>query len=161
MGFFDFMKGKKETVIAAPAKGECIPISEVADPTFAEEILGKGIAIKPSEGKFYAPSDGTITTAFSTGHAVGMSTPDGVEILIHVGIDTVKLKGEFFDMKVKDDQSVKKGDLLIEADLEGIKKAGYDTVTPVLICNSSDYSSIECKKSGMVVPGDQVITCAE
>lgn len=161
MGFFDFMKGKKETVIAAPVKGECIPISEVADPTFAEEILGKGVAIKPSEGKFYAPADGTITTLFPTGHAVGMTTPDGVEILIHVGLDTVQLKGQFFDAKVNDSQSVKKGDLLLEADLDEIKKAGYDTVTPVLICNSSDYSSVECKKSGMVEPGDGVITCAE
>lgn len=159
MGFLDFLKGKKETVIAAPVKGECIPISEVSDPTFAEEILGKGIAIKPADGKFYAPADGAVTTLFPTGHAVGMTTSDGVEILIHVGLDTVQLKGQFFSAKVEADQNVKKGDLLLEADLEEIKKAGYDTVTPVLVCNSSDYSNIECKTSGMVVPGDSVITC--
>ena len=77
MGLFDFMKGKKENVIAAPVKGECIPISEVADPTFAEEILGKGMAIKPTEGKFYAPADGTISTLFPTGHAIGLTTSEG------------------------------------------------------------------------------------
>lgn len=159
MGLFDFLKGKKGIAIAAPAKGECIPISEVADPTFAEEILGKGMAIKPSEGKFYAPADGTVTTLFPTGHAVGMTTQEGTEILIHVGLDTVQLKGRFFNTKVEANQAVKKGDLLLEADLDEIKKAGYDTVTPVLICNSSDYSVIECKKSGTVEPGEDVITC--
>lgn len=159
MGLFDFLKGKKEIVIAAPVKGECIPISEVADPTFAEEILGKGMAVKPSVGKFYAPADGEITTLFPTGHAVGMTTAEGAEILIHVGLDTVQLKGQFFSTKVETGQNVKKGDLLLEADLEEIKKAGYDTVTPVIICNSSDYSSIECKKSGTVEPGEGVITC--
>ncbi len=159
MGLFDFMKGKKDITLAAPVKGECIPISEVADPTFAEEILGKGIAIKPSEGKFYAPADGTISTLFPTGHAVGMTTPDGVEILVHVGLDTVQLKGQFFNVAVKADQQVKKGDLLLEADIEEISKAGYDTVTPMIICNTSDFSKIECKEGGMVSAGEDVISC--
>ncbi len=161
MGLFDFMKGKKETVLAAPVKGECIPISEVSDPTFSQEILGKGIAIKPADGKFYAPADGTISTIFPTGHAVGLTTSDGIEILIHVGLDTVELKGQFYSTKVEAEQSVKKGDLLLEADLAEISKAGYDTVTPMLICNSDAYSKIECKKDGMVEPGENVITCAE
>lgn len=161
MGFFDFMKGKKPAVLAAPVKGECIPISEVADPTFAEEILGKGMAIKPSDGKFYAPADGTISTLFPTGHAIGLTTADGVEMLIHVGLDTVNLKGQFFNTKVEAEQTVKKGDLLLEADIDEISKAGYDTVTPVLICNSDAYSKIECKKEGTVNPGDDIITCAE
>ncbi len=160
MGLFDFMKGKKGIVIAAPVKGECIPISEVPDPTFAEEILGKGMAIKPAEGKFYAPADGTVTTLFPTGHAVGLTTSDGVELLIHVGLDTVQLKGQFFTTKVEVNQTVKKGDLLLEADLEGISGAGYNTVTPVLICNSPDYSKIECRTEGMAEAGDEVITCA-
>ena len=159
MGVFDFMKGKKGFVISAPVKGECIPISEVADPTFADEILGKGIAIKPADGKIYAPADGTVTTLFPTGHAVGMSTPDGVEILVHVGLDTVQLKGQHFDTKVEVNQTVKKGDLLLVADIAEISKAGYDTVTPMLICNSDAYSTIECKKDGMVEPGEDVITC--
>ncbi len=160
MGLFDFMKGKKDNELSAPVKGECIPISEVADPTFAEEILGKGIAIKPTDGKFYAPADGVITTVFPTGHAIGMSTPDGAEILIHVGLDTVQLKGEHFNVLAKADQNVKKGDLLLEADIEEIKKAGYDTVTPMLICNSADYAKVDCKKDGSVEHGDTVITYA-
>ena len=160
MGLFDFMKGKKDIKIAAPVKGECIPISEVADPTFAEEILGKGMAIKPTDGKFYAPCDGTISTLFPTGHAVGLTTSEGVELLIHVGLDTVQLKGQFFNSKVEADQAVKKGDLLLEADIEEISKAGYDTVTPVLICNSDEYSKIECKTSGAIAPGEDIITCA-
>lgn len=159
MGLFDFMKGKKGIVLAAPVKGECIPISEVADPTFAEEILGKGMAIKPAGNQFFAPADGTITTVFPTGHAIGMTTQDGVEILMHVGLDTVQLKGQFFDTKVEANQSVKKGDLILEAEIEEISKAGYDTVMPMIICNSSDYSKIECKNSGTVEPGDDVITC--
>ncbi len=133
MGLFDFMK-KKGISLATPVKGECIPVSEVADPTFAEEILGKGIAIKPSEGKIYAPADGVVSTVFPTGHAVGVTTPDGVEILIHVGLDTVKLKGQFFRTKVEENQKVSKGDLLLEADIKEIAGAGYDTVTPVIIC---------------------------
>ncbi len=159
MGLFDFMKGKKGFVISAPVNGECVPISKVADPTFAEEVLGKGIAIKPSEGKVYAPADGVITTVFPTGHAVGMTTQDGVELLVHVGLDTVQLKGQFFKIIAQTDQEVKKGDLLLEADLDEISKAGYDTVTPVIVCNSSDYSQIDCKKEGTVAAGDEVITC--
>lgn len=158
MGLFDFMKGKKGTSLGAPIKGECIPISEVADPTFAEEILGKGIAIKPADGKVFAPADGTISTLFPTGHAVGLTTPDGVEILVHVGLDTVQLKGEHFKVTVEADQEVKKGDLLLEADLAEIRKAGYDTVTPMIICNSDELTDIKCKTEGTADIGDEVIT---
>ena len=134
MGLFDFMKGKKENVIAAPVKGECIPISEVADPTFAEEILGKGMAIKPTEGKFYAPADGTISTLFPTGHAIGLTTSEGVELLIHVGIDTVEMKGDGFRSHVKEGQTVRKGDLLLTMDLEKIKAAGHPSI--IMVGNS-------------------------
>ena len=161
MGLLDFMKGKKGNVLAAPVKGECVPISSVADPTFAQEILGKGIAIKPADGKIYAPADGVVSTVFPTGHAVGMTTPEGVEILIHVGLDTVQLKGQFFKILVEADQAVKKGDPLLEADIEEISKAGYDTVTPMIICNSSDFSKVECKTEGAVEVGAEVITCAK
>ncbi len=160
MGLFDFMK-KKGISIAAPVKGECIPISEVADPTFAEEILGKGIAVKPAEGKIYAPADGVVSTVFPTGHAVGVTTPEGVEILIHVGLDTVQLKGQFFRTLVEENQQVSKGDLLLEADISEIAGAGYDTVTPVIICNSSDCSEVKCMAGGQVNVGDEVITCAK
>ena len=159
MGIFDLKKRKKGTVISSPLKGECIPIKEVKDPTFAEEILGKGIAIIPAEGKVYAPADGVVSTVFPTGHAVGVTTPDGVEISIHVGMDTVELKGQFFKTVVEADQKVKRGDLLLEADMEEISNAGYDTVTPMIICNSSDFSEITCKTEGMVEAGEEVMTC--
>ena len=152
MGIFDLKKRKKGTVISSPLKGECIPIKEVKDPTFAEEILGKGIAIIPAEGKVYAPADGVVSTVFPTGHAVGVTTPDGVEILIHVGMDTVELKGQFFKTVVEADQKVKRGDLLLEAEMG-------DTVTPMIICNSSDFSEITCKTEGMVEAGEEVMTC--
>ena len=152
MGIFDLKKRKKGTVISSPLKGECIPIKDVKDPTFAEEILGKGIAIIPAEGKVYAPADGVVSTVFPTGHAVGVTTPDGVEILIHVGMDTVELKGQFF-------KTVVEADHLLEADMEEISNAGYDTVTPMIICNSSDFSEITCKTEGMVEAGEEVMTC--
>lgn len=161
MGLFDFMKGKKGIEIAAPVKGECIPLGQVADPTFAEGILGNGMAIKPTDGKIVAPADGTVTTMFPTGHAVGMTTADGVELLVHVGLDTVALKGQCFEKHVQEGQQVKKGDLLITADLAGIKEAGYDTVTPVIVCNSPDYTTVECKDEGNVETGDKVITCVK
>lgn len=161
MGLFDFMKSKKGVSLGAPVKGECIPISSVADPTFAEEILGKGIAVKPSDGKVYAPVDGVISTIFPTGHAIGITTSDGIELLIHVGLDTVQLKGQFFKILAEADQQVKKGDLLLEADVEEISKAGYDTVTPMIICNSSDFSKIECKTEGTVEAGEEVIVCVK
>lgn len=158
MGLFDFMKGKKGISLGAPVKGECIPVREVADPTFADEILGKGMAIRPSDGRVYAPSDGKISTLFPTGHAVGITTPEGAELLIHVGLDTVQLKGQHFQALVQADQEVKKGDLLLEADLEAIKEAGYDTVIPIIICNSDEFSDIKCRTEGMTDVGEEVIT---
>lgn len=158
MGLFGFMKGKKGSPLGAPIKGECIPICEVADPTFAEEILGKGIAIKPVDGKVFAPADGTISTLFPTGHAVGITTEEGAEVLIHVGLDTVELKGEHFQALVEVGQKVKMGECLLEADLEAIRKAGYDTVTPVLICNSDEFPDIERKTEGIVDVGEEIMT---
>lgn len=158
MGLFNFMKGKKKAAISAPVKGVCIPIREVSDPTFADEILGKGMAIKPLDGKVYAPADGKISTLFPTGHAVGITASDGAEILVHVGLDTVSLKGQHFQAVVQADQEVKAGDLLLEADLEAISKAGYDTVIPIIICNSDEFSDIQCKTEGTVEAGEEVIT---
>lgn len=157
MGLFDFMKGKKGASLGSPVKGECVPIQEVADPTFADEVLGKGIAVKPLDGRVYAPMDGKISTLFPTGHAVGILTSDGAEILIHVGLDTVQLKGQYFQVAVQADQEVKKGELLLEADLDAIRAAGYDTVIPVIICNSDEFSDISCKTEGTVEVGEEVI----
>lgn len=161
MGLFDGLFKKKEMAIGSPMAGKCIPMTEVNDPTFSGEFLGKGAAIQPADGKVYAPADGKISTVFPTGHAIGMTTPDGVEILIHIGIDTVKLKGEHFTIKAGDGQEVKKGDLLIEADLEQIKAAGYEVVTPVIICNTAEFSSVEGITGADVKPGDDIIRVAK
>lgn len=159
MGFLDMFKKKDAgMVLGAYMKGRCVPISEVPDPTFGEEILGKGVAIIPEEGNVYAPVDGVISTVFPTGHALGMTTPDGAELLIHIGLDTVELNGAPFTIKVSDGQNVKKGDLLIVADLAQIKAAGKEVITPLVICNSSDYASVEGFTGRDVVPGDEVIS---
>ena len=140
-------KGKIE--IGAPVKGELIPISQVSDSTFAEEMLGKGVAVIPQEGKFYAPADGTLESLFPTGHAYSVSTEDGAEILVHIGFETVKLKGEHFTIHAEQGQKVKKGDLLVEVDLEAVKAAGYDVTTPMIILNSDSFSAFD-KKTGSV-----------
>lgn len=158
MGAFDFLRNKKEMTLVAPVSGECIPITRVPDPVFAEEIVGKGIAIKPKEGKFYAPASGKVTTVFTTGHAVGITTREGLELLIHIGIDTVALNGQFFYLRVEQGQEVKKGDLLVEAELPKIEEAGYDTVTPIVICNSSEFSKMVYRTEGNVTAGDTIIT---
>lgn len=151
-----FKKKTNKIELGTPAKGQAVPLKEVSDPTFGEEILGKGVAVRPEEGKIYAPADGEISLLFDTLHAVSMTSTDGVEILIHIGLDTVALKGEHFTAHVKTYDSVKKGDLLIEVDLEKVKAAGYDVITPVIICNTDDFASVEAV-TGSVVPGDTVL----
>ena len=119
---FDFFKKKEKGIeIGSPVKGKTVAISNVSDPTFGEEILGKGVAIIPAEGRIYAPADGTIEMLFDTMHAVSMTTSEGVELLIHIGLDTVALKGEHFTAYKGNGDSVKKGELLIEADLDAVK----------------------------------------
>ena len=152
-----FKKKEKNHVIGSPAKGQAVPLKEVNDPTFAEEMLGKGAAVIPEEGRIYAPADGEIGMVFDTLHAVSMTTDFGAEILIHIGLDTVKMKGEGFTGHVKAGDHVKKGDLLLEVDLEKVKAAGYDTITPVLVCNTPDYASVEGIESAHVNAGDDLI----
>lgn len=150
-----FAKGS--AVVGSPVAGSLVSIKEVSDPTFGEEILGKGAAIIPSSNQIYAPIDGKVATVFPTGHAVAITGQDGTEVLIHVGLDTVKLNGEHFTIHVESDQEVKKGDLLLEADLEQIKAAGYDIITPVVICNSDEFSEIVAEPSKDVAPGDDIL----
>lgn len=157
MGFLDGLFKKEVISVGAPMKGTCVAINEVNDPTFGDEILGKGIAIRPVSGEVYAPADGVIGMTFPTGHAVSMTMEEGPEILIHVGLDTVALGGKPFEVMVETDQKVKKGDLLIKADLEAIKEAGYDTITPVVICNTSDFVSVEGVVGKEVNPGEEVL----
>lgn len=155
---FGFFKKKKtEYLLGAPAKGKAVPLSEVNDPTFSEGMLGQGVAVIPSEGKIYAPIDGEVGMVFDTLHAVSLTADCGAEVLIHVGLDTVKMNGDGFVGHVQAGDKVKKGDLLLEVDLEKVKAAGYDTITPMLICNTDDYASVEGLSGKDVQPGDDVI----
>ncbi len=160
MGFFDKLFGKQEAAgieIAAPLEGEAVAIQEVNDPTFSEEILGKGVAIRPSGNEVVAPCDGTVEMMFDTGHAVSMTSTDGVEILIHVGLETLNLKGKHYTVHAANGDKVTKGQPLITFDREAIAADGYDTITPIVICNSADFASIE-PHTGAVKPGDVLIT---
>ena len=157
MSFLDKLFGKSELEIGAPVAGKAVPVKEVSDPTFGEEIMGKGIAIRPTGNQVVAPCDCTVDLAFDTGHAVSLVSDFGAEILIHVGLETVGLKGEHFSVKVKNGDKVKKGDLLIEFDREAIAAKGYDTITPVVICNSADYPTFNTYVGQDVNPGDKVI----
>lgn len=156
---FKFLKKKENAgiVIASPVKGTAVSLEQVNDPTFSEGMLGKGVAVIPTEGKIYAPADGEISLVFDTLHAVSMTTKYGVEILIHVGLDTVKLKGDGFTAHVATGDTVKKGDLLLSVDLEVLKGAGYDTVTPMVICNTDDYAEVETKELTEVEPGNDLL----
>lgn len=155
---FDFLKKKDKGIeIGSPVKGKAVAISQVSDSTFGEEILGKGVAIQPEEGKIYAPADGTIEMLFDTKHAVSMTTTEGVELLVHIGLDTVALKGEYFTAHKGNGDAVKKGDLLISVDLEAVKAAGYDVITPVVVCNTPDYQAVEAVTGSDVNPGDTVL----
>ena len=157
---FGLFKKKKDKahVLGAPAKGKVVSLKEVSEPTFSEGILGDGAAVIPSEGKIYAPADGTIGMVFDTLHAVSMTADNGVEILVHVGLDTVELKGEGFEGHVKAGDKVKKGDLLLTVDLDVVKEAGYDTITPMLVCNTDDYAAVEGIFGKDVMPKDDVVS---
>ena len=132
--------------IFAPLKGQVISLDKVNDSVFSSGSLGKGMAIIPSEGKIYAPADGTISAFFETGHAIGVTSKHGAEILIHVGIDTVNLKGKYFYPKVKQNEQVKKGELLLEFDLNKMKEEGYDCTTMIIVTNSQQYTSVQSVK---------------
>ena len=156
MGFFKKLFGKKTDDFYAPMTGKAVPITEVPDPTFAEGMLGNGIAIEPAEGKVYAPCDATVDMMFTTGHAVSLVADCGAEILIHVGLETVSLEGKPFKVKVSNGDKVKKGQILMEADLEAIKAAGLNTITPMLVCNSADFNTFN-KSTGMDVTNADVV----
>ncbi len=156
MGLFDkLMKGSR-IEICSPVNGEIVPMDSVPDPMFAQEMIGKGVAVMPSDGRFVAPCDGEIAALFDTGHAYCINSTDGAELMVHIGIDTVNLKGQFYKICAKQGETVKKGDLIVEVDIEGVKSAGYDVITPVIISNHAKFSNIE-KKSGAVSAGDVII----
>ena len=161
MGFFKKLFGKPMNEFFAPVVGKAVPVSQVPDPTFAEELLGKGIAIEPAEGKVYAPCNATVDMMFETGHAVSLVADCGAEVLIHVGLETVTLKGKHFTIHAANGDKVKKGDLLIEFDLEAIKAEGFNVITPMLICNSGDYGTFKTNVGKAVTNADVVIELAK
>lgn len=155
----DEVMTKERTIsICAPLTGNVIPLSEVKDEAFSSGALGQGAAIVPEEGKLYAPVDGVIAAFFPTGHAVGMVTDDGMELLIHVGMDTVSLNGNGFVKKVSQGDRVKKGDLLLEFDLHIIEEAGLSAVTPVLVTNPAGHQEVNVTETEHVKPGDDFLT---
>lgn len=157
MSFLKKLFSKPTIDLYASVAGEAVPVSEVPDPTFAEEMLGKGIAVKPAEGKFYAPCDATVDMMFPTGHAVSLVADNGAEILIHIGLDTVSLNGEHFTVHAQNGDKVKKGDLLIECDLAAVAAKGFNTITPMLVCNSDDFDSFNTHVGKTVTNSDVVI----
>ena len=161
MGLFDKLFGKKEEInpnhVYAPLAGETVAISEVPDPTFSSGAMGNGIAIKPTDGKVCSPVNGTVDMMFDTGHAVTLVSDNGIEILIHVGLETVGLEGKPFQVKVQNGQKVKQGDILMIADLAAIEAAGLPTITPVLICNTDDYTTFNTTTGKAVTNADVVI----
>lgn len=143
--------------LAAHMNGTVVNLEDVEDEAFSSEVLGKGIAVEPIEGKLYSPCDGKVDMVFDTNHAVNIVSKEGCEILLHIGIDTVNLGGKYFEAHVKDDCEVKKGDLLISFDLEGIKSEGYKVTTPMVICNTDDYTSVEAVSQGEISKGDKIL----
>ena len=144
--------------IKSPMNGTVIPLSEVPDAVFSSEMLGKGFGVEPSEGKAYAPVDGEVTTVFDTKHAIGLMSKHGVELLIHIGMDTVKLNGKGFDVKVKTGDQVKAGDLLAEFDMDLIKGEGYPVTTAVVVTNTDDCEEIGEVRTGAATKDTAVLT---
>ena len=147
----------KDTVLSACLNGTVVPLAEVKDEAFASGALGDGIAIEPIDGELVAPADGEISSTFETHHAVGMTTADGAELLMHIGIDTVKLGGKHFTYLVNEGDKVRKGQPLIRFDIEAIKAEGYPVTTPLIVCNTDEYAAVTPKASGTVKQGDALL----
>ena len=146
-----------DSVLYSVSEGTAILLSQVNDATFASEVLGKGIAVIPSKGEVVAPCDAVVETVFDTKHAVGLSTESGMELLIHIGINTVELNGKYFTSHVKNGDHVKKGQLLVSFDMEKVKAAGYDVTTPLIVTNSDDYKDVKILSEDSVTPSDKVL----
>lgn len=147
-----------EISITSPVEGKVIPLTEVKDSTFAQEILGKGAAIIPEKGVVYAPFDGKVDAVFETGHALGLVSEDGVELLVHVGIDTVNLKGKHFTPKKKSGDTMKKGDILLEFDIDKIKADGYDVTTPIIISNTEQFAKVKACEDKVVTKESKLLS---
>ncbi len=144
-------------IVYAPCNGTVIPLKEINDGVFSEGYIGEGLAIEPVDGSFYAPFDCSVAMVFDTHHAIALHTANGTELILHVGLDTVKLKGQYLEVFVDEGQKIQKGDLILRADLEGIQSAGCRTVTPVVITGAGGAESVELLKTGPVHIGDAVL----
>ena len=156
-----FEKNAKTISLKAVEDGRTIPMDEVNDQTFAQELLGPGIAIVPSNGTVVSPINGTIATVMVTKHAVCIQGEDGLELIVHAGLDTVELNGKYYQTYKEIGDQVKAGDVLLEFDLEEITKAGYDVTTPIVITNLGDYKITKCLTGQQVKAGEEVIQLTE
>jgi len=147
----------KNTKLSSPMTGQTLPLSQVGDAAFAGGLLGKGIAIKPTKGEVVAPADGVVTTLFPTKHAIGITTYDGAEMLIHVGMDTVQLGGKYFDALIEQGAAVKKGQTLLTFDMAAIQSEGYALVTPIIVTNTKDYADVIETDAPAVTPNETLI----
>lgn len=147
-----------DITLVSPLTGQVLPLSAVEDKAFSDGLLGKGVAIEPKVGQVCAPADGTIMTLFPTKHAIGIVTDTGAQVLIHLGLDTVRLDGEFFEAHIKQGDAVKQGDKLITFDIDAIKAAGYSLVTPIIITNTDDYLDVISLAKEQVETGDELLT---
>ncbi len=149
------------SVLLSPLAGKVIPLSDVQDPMFSSGSLGEGVAIEPTGGKVVAPSDSKVKAIFPSGHAVALHTNEGLDVLVHIGLDTEKLEGRHFTVHAAVGDSVKRGDVLIEFDRDAIKREGYDLTAPILICNSAEYSSIKGEVGDTVGELEKLLTARE
>lgn len=156
----NFFKKNKIIELVSPMTGRIIPVEEVPDKVFSDKMIGDGIAIEPSDGKIVSPVDGTVTTIFPTNHAIGLVTKEGLEILIHIGLDTVELNGAGFNRLTEVDTRVKKGDPLMEFDPKLVVENGKSPITPIIITNMDKVKKLE-KNSGGVERGNQIIYTVE
>ncbi len=156
-----FNKKNKDKSIGSPLIGRCISTKKIADPVFAEDMVGRGVAIIPSEGKIFAPFDGKISVLFPTLHAIAITSNDGIELLIHVGMNTVSLEGKAFKAYCKEGDKVKKGTLLIEFDIDMIKDNNLEIITPVVITNHNIFSEFKTKTDIDVNISDEIIVVSK
>lgn len=147
-----------ELLIKSPLEGKVIAIENVSDPVFAQKMMGEGVAIEPTNGEVVAPISGTLTTVFPTGHAYGITGDNGEEVLVHIGLNTVELNGQGFDIKVSADSKINVGDVMCIVDLDFIKSKGLPIVTPIIITNTAEFSSVVPTTQDSVVKEDVILT---